>query len=748
MDVMTHCRCLRWLPLVVVLFGGRSLVAAPETEMTWLRDARPVEVRLPTGRVSWTARMDLPADADALRVVVSGSRNVDLHLRYGRPAEENGRTTADVSAVGETPHEMIAITVASEPRLRPGAWFVTVESAAPKDGEVTFEIVAFVDRKGGRRTLLPGCPVAVTVPQPGRAFAMRTWVPRRAVEALIDLDPPVIEGLRFRLEGPGGFRRRATTQERILMISEGAPRGVYVVALSAPTPTVRPPQLMACVTWCFPDGFLLPPPASPLLEPGRPLPVLMGGPANGSLQPIRIPVREENAGFVLTAASTAGVNVDLYVSRNVLSSDRDERTEWFGLCVGPSERVVVGGDRPLAPGTYHAMVRLVDDDKPVEVIVTARPLAVGEGLTTWGGAKPLLEPDTWTTGAVRVKESALTWHAIEVPEGTEILHAQLLDATSPLELVLVSRADGCILDRAFTPLVNEYLEVIFPEPLEEARLLLLGVLNRLTWDEEVSYRIGVAFDRRPLLPDDLPWPPAIHMDALSTAERTAAATVEVTIGDCSGGSGACVTPDGLILSCRHCLNLDRYVGSAQHEGIIVAFPHALDMPPIQAYYAKILTEDPDSDLVLLVPLHDVFERPLPEDIVLPWLPLGESSNVRLGQPVWVGGYPQMGSECTRTAVILSRGIVAGLERTPSGPTWIKTDAWVAPGHSGGPLVDSQGRLVGIAAATLGRTESLGLAIPIDRVPPAWREIIRGHVEGEVTEVGDPVAGPDEDESGP
>jgi len=87
----------------------------------------------------------------------------------------------------------------------------------------------------------------------------------------------------------------------------------------------------------------------------------------------------------------------------------------------------------------------------------------------------------------------------------------------------------------------------------------------------------------------------------------------------------------------------------------------------------------------------------------------------------------VGSECTRTAVILSRGIVAGLERRKGGPAWIKTDAWVAPGHSGGPIVDAMGRLVGIAAATLGNTESLGLGIPVGRLPPEWLEIIQKHL---------------------
>jgi len=60
---------------------------------------------------------------------------------------------------------------------------------------------------------------------------------------------------------------------------------------------------------------------------------------------------------------------------------------------------------------------------------------------------------------------------------------------------------------------------------------------------------------------------------------------------------------------------------------------------------------------------------------------------------------------------------------------IKTDAWVAPGHSGGPLVDRHGELVGIAAATLGTTESLGMAIPVSRLPDPWRARIAEQIAG-------------------
>ena len=717
---------LRVTALALLALGG-SAVAAPEGPVV-LRDGEPIEVEMPAGRSAWTARVDVPADATWLNVIASGDRDVDLYLRHGRPPSGDPAQSADVAAVGDSPQEILTLGEQTDVRLRAGAWYVTVVNPAPKEGGVELEVAAFVDRFEGRRTLLPGAPVAITVPKPGSAFAVRTWLPTRTIGTVVELSPEVLEGLRWRLKGPGGFQQADTTQSRIVMRGGDFPKGVYTLELSAPAPSVRPPQLTARVTWSFKGGFILPRPASPILEAGVELPVLMGGPSNGSVQPLRIAVDEDSRGFLLEARTVSGVNVDLYVRRGMVPHRRDEDAEWLGLSVGQEERVVVAGHDRLAPGIYHAEVLLVDDEKPVEVIVSQRSLGPDEVLHTWGVEEPpVLHQDEWVEGAVRVYESALSWHAVDVPAGTTTLHAQLLDATGPLELVLASGADGRIIARSFTPLVGEHLAAKFSSPLPNARRYLIGVLNRATWDEQVTYRLAVGFEERPPLPPDMPWPPGLAIDRLTPAERTAAATVEITIGDCSGGSGVCVTPDGLVLSCRHCLKLDRGLGGVQQEGIIIAFPQELEAPPIQAYYAKVIDESVERDLVLLAPLKDVFDRPLPEDVHLPWLPLGDSATLRLGQPLWVGGYPQVGSECTRTAVILSRGIVAGLERRKGGPAWIKTDAWVAPGHSGGPIVDAQGRLVGIAAATLGNTESLGLGIPVGRLPPEWVTVIRGHL---------------------
>ena len=86
---------------------------------------------------------------------------------------------------------------------------------------------------------------------------------------------------------------------------------------------------------------------------------------------------------------------------------------------------------------------------------------------------------------------------------------------------------------------------------------------------------------------------------------------------------------------------------------------------------------------------------------LPSLPLGDSDTVRQGQELLILGYP--GSAGTDD-VTVARVTVSALR-----PGWVQTDAAMEPEGSGGPVVDRQGRVVGIAASTAGpnsRTDSV------------------------------------------
>ena len=133
-------------------------------------------------------------------------------------------------------------------------------------------------------------------------------------------------------------------------------------------------------------------------------------------------------------------------------------------------------------------------------------------------------------------------------------------------------------------------------------------------------------------------------------------------------------------------------------------------------------------LVGVSPAHDIavlrigvdFKRPPP-------VPVGTSANLKVGQKVFAIGNP-FGLDWT-----LTTGIVSALDRSlpsDSGQTiehLIQTDAAINPGSSGGPLLDSAGRLIGINTAifsTTGESVGIGFAVPVDTVNRVVPELIR------------------------
>jgi V8-like Glu-specific endopeptidase len=90
------------------------------------------------------------------------------------------------------------------------------------------------------------------------------------------------------------------------------------------------------------------------------------------------------------------------------------------------------------------------------------------------------------------------------------------------------------------------------------------------------------------------------------------------------------------------------------------------------------------------------------------LALGDSAQVSAGDPVLVVGNPR-GLEGT-----LSQGIVSAV-RTIESEAFLQVTAPISPGSSGGPVLDGQGRVIGVAVATLQGGQNLNFAVPVSRL---------------------------------
>ncbi len=157
------------------------------------------------------------------------------------------------------------------------------------------------------------------------------------------------------------------------------------------------------------------------------------------------------------------------------------------------------------------------------------------------------------------------------------------------------------------------------------------------------------------------------------------------------GSGVIISGDGYILTNNHVID--------NATSIIVK------MNDRRQFKAKVIGKDPKSDIALIK--IDSKEK-------LPYAELGDSSGLKIGDWVIAIGNP-FGLEHTVTA-----GIVSAKGRKEVNPggrqgyyNFIQTDASINPGNSGGPLIDMNGKVVGINTAIIASGQGIGFAIPIN-----------------------------------
>ncbi|MGN9837861.1 S1C family serine protease [Nonomuraea sp. H19] len=157
------------------------------------------------------------------------------------------------------------------------------------------------------------------------------------------------------------------------------------------------------------------------------------------------------------------------------------------------------------------------------------------------------------------------------------------------------------------------------------------------------------------------------------------------------GTGFVIGANGIIATNNHVVEGAQTVTVTLHGG--------------KTLTAKVLRSDPAADLaVLQVNAGD-----------LPVAPLGDSSTLRVGDPVIAIG----NALALPGGPTVTEGIVSALGRTVQTDAGaqlkhvIQTDAAINPGNSGGPLVNSAGQIIGINTAAAGDAQNIGFAIAIN-----------------------------------
>ena len=157
------------------------------------------------------------------------------------------------------------------------------------------------------------------------------------------------------------------------------------------------------------------------------------------------------------------------------------------------------------------------------------------------------------------------------------------------------------------------------------------------------------------------------------------------------GSGSVISPDGLILTNAHVVLPDRYFPV---DALAIAFTVAEDQPPEIYYFAEVLQADAALDIAVIGITADLNGNPVNQTTLdLPYVPMGNADDLRLGDAITILGYPGIGGE----TITLTRGEVSGFtsESGRGSRAFIKTSATIAGGNSGGLAADGKGYLIGI-----------------------------------------------------
>jgi S1-C subfamily serine protease len=211
-------------------------------------------------------------------------------------------------------------------------------------------------------------------------------------------------------------------------------------------------------------------------------------------------------------------------------------------------------------------------------------------------------------------------------------------------------------------------------------------------DDPVQHGHG-ASPAPPPAPSDVDLLDAYSQAVVHVVERVGPAVVGVAVragrGRAGAGSGVLFTPDGYILTNAHVVAGAREMRATRTDG--------------SEQTAVLVGSDPATDLAVI----------RIDGTRLPHAELGSSASLRVGQLVVAIGNP-LGFSST-----VSAGVVSALARSMRAQDGrlidpiLQTDVALNPGNSGGPLVDSRARVVGINTMIILGAQGLSFAVPVD-----------------------------------
>lgn len=179
----------------------------------------------------------------------------------------------------------------------------------------------------------------------------------------------------------------------------------------------------------------------------------------------------------------------------------------------------------------------------------------------------------------------------------------------------------------------------------------------------------------------------------TVSERVLPAVVQIRTGRSGAGGGVIWHENGIIVTNAHVVSHRPVSPQTSPQTLTVQLADGREFTP------RLLALDTEHDLAVLQI----------EAQGLPTIALGDSHQLKPGQMVLAFGFPWGVTGGATSGVVIGVGTQIGDLRSPH--EWVAASLHLRPGHSGGPMVDVAGRLIGIN--TMMNGPDVGVAVPVD-----------------------------------
>jgi S1-C subfamily serine protease len=175
--------------------------------------------------------------------------------------------------------------------------------------------------------------------------------------------------------------------------------------------------------------------------------------------------------------------------------------------------------------------------------------------------------------------------------------------------------------------------------------------------------------------------------------RTLALNTAGGMSEIQDGSGIIISPDGFLLTNSHVVTVEDDLDKSDKPAIYgICLTTNTSVEPDCSHLAEVVVKDKDLDVALLHLIN--------EPATFPYLDLMATDTASTSDEVTALGYPGIGQD----TITITKGVVSG-KLDKYGKNWIKTDAVISFGSSGGAAIDKNGKVIGITTA--GYSDTLG-----------------------------------------